>query len=184
MIAAAMRKTVFLLTCVVLLAICASAQKKAPFSSIRPRLLAISVAELTRAEAFYRDNFGFRTLSSRDFPDYGLKIASLELNGFRLEIIQLKNVKDRRALLPDPDNDASISGFNKFDFQVENSAELLDHLKSRGVKTFNVCSTENSSSFMLRDPDGNLWQFLSRKPLPKQANARSLPNGCWPGPVN
>lgn len=168
---------------VALLSGMASAQDKSLFSSLRPRLLAISVADAAKSEAWYRDNFGFQTIDKGDFPDYSLKIVTMELNGFRFEVVQLRNAKDRRTFLPDADNDASITGFNKFDFVVDNPGAVLAHVKTAGTKAFNICSTPTSSSFMLRDLDGNLWQFLSHKPLPKDVNARSLPNGCWPGPV-
>jgi methylmalonyl-CoA/ethylmalonyl-CoA epimerase len=127
----------------------------------RPALIAISVERLDRAMCWYREVLGFSPTPVNDLPAYHLRLAFMDRGDFRLELIELTGARARRPLLPDSTNDASLHGFGKVTLHAPSLAPLMAHFQELGVP-FAVPPRESPEGrwFMIRDPEGNLWQFV------------------------
>ncbi len=142
-----------------------SASSPEPLKGMRPYLVALSVKSLDESAAWYGGVLGLRLAEKKDFPDNGLSIAILESEGFRLELVELKGSKAAADLLTDATNPASLRGFGKLAFQVDDLAETVAELKMRGAavfRDFTDPAKPGSGSVIIKDNDGNWIQFFQR----------------------
>jgi predicted enzyme related to lactoylglutathione lyase len=137
--------------------------------SIKPSLVAISVANVDETANWYQDNLGFLVKEKKDFPQYSLRLAFLELNGFEIELVEDKKSISLGAIqrhLPEADDEAKIQGFVKLAFTVEDVEALATRLKNRGVKFQVELAKSNRQEgvkfFIVRDNSGNWLQFLGK----------------------
>jgi catechol 2,3-dioxygenase-like lactoylglutathione lyase family enzyme len=137
--------------------------------SIRPSLVAISVGDLDAAMNWYETNLGFMLREKKDFPQHGLRIAFLELNGFELELVEDKTSISLVAIqkhLPEADDEAKIQGLVKLAFTVDDLAALNSKLKANGVKFQIDLSKSNRQEgvryIVVRDSDGNWIQLFGK----------------------
>jgi catechol 2,3-dioxygenase-like lactoylglutathione lyase family enzyme len=152
----------------------AQAQAKAPelggAKSLRPYLVALSVASLDVSVKWYEEMLGFKMLRRIEEPKYDVRIAFLELNGFRLELFEKKNSLDLKRLLPEPKDEDMVHGFRKLAFTVENIEGFAAALKNKKVKfLYGVTEDreEKQKWFIVADCDGNWLQFFEpMKPAP------------------
>jgi methylmalonyl-CoA/ethylmalonyl-CoA epimerase len=132
---------------------------------MKPYWVALSVPSVEAATAWYREQLGFALLERKDFPSYEVKIAILELNGFRLELIE-----HRRALspaevqrrIPEIQDWSHVHGFVKLAFLVEKVAPVAERLRRQGVKFQTQVMPADGlwgDSFIVRDLNGNWIQF-------------------------
>ncbi len=137
-------------------------QPKEGGRSFQPYLVAISVADREASIGWYVDNLGFRLEDKRDFPEYKLRVAMLERQGFFLELVELAGSVPPDHCVHGIDNPALLRGFGKLSFEVEDAAALAKELKARGVR-FQLKPGEDrepgSISFIVLDIDGNWLQF-------------------------
>jgi catechol 2,3-dioxygenase-like lactoylglutathione lyase family enzyme len=137
--------------------------------SIKPSLVALSVPNVDEAINWYRNNLGFVVKEKKDFPQYSLRIAFLELNGFEIELVEDKKSVSLAAIhkyLPEADDGTKIQGFVKLAFTVGDVAALASRLKSKGVR-FQIDITksnrkEGTEFFIVRDNNGNWLQFSGK----------------------
>jgi catechol 2,3-dioxygenase-like lactoylglutathione lyase family enzyme len=137
--------------------------------SIKPSLIAISVANVDETANWYQDNLGFVVKEKKNFPQHSLRIAFLELNGFEIELVEDKKSVSLAAIqkhLPEADDETKIQGFVKLAFTVEDVEALAIRLKSKGVR-FQMDLTksnrkEGERSFIVRDNNGNWIQFFGK----------------------
>ncbi|MEW6737268.1 MAG: VOC family protein [Acidobacteriota bacterium] len=142
---------------------------KTLLDSIKPSLVAISVADLDQTVKWYQDNLEFVVKEQKDFPQYNLRIAFLELNGFELELVEDKNSVALTAIqkyIPEADDQTKIQGLVKLAFTVADIETLAARLKSKGVR-FQIELTksnrkETDKFFIIRDNCGNWIQFLGK----------------------
>jgi catechol 2,3-dioxygenase-like lactoylglutathione lyase family enzyme len=137
--------------------------------SIKPSLVAISVANIDETVKWYQDNLGFAVKEKKDFPQHSLRIAFLALNDFEIELVEDKKSVSLVAIqkhLPEADDETKIQGFVKLAFTVEDVEALASRLKSKGVR-FQMEMTKSNRKegvkfFIVRDNNGNWLQFSGK----------------------
>jgi catechol 2,3-dioxygenase-like lactoylglutathione lyase family enzyme len=142
----------------------ALADTREPPRGLRPYLVAVSVASLEESTAWYQRVLGLRIVEKKDFPQQGLKIAFLESQGFRLELVDLKGSVSAGSCA-DVSNPAALRGFGKYAFQVDALEDVVVSLQKSGVAIlhdFRKSATAGDQSVIIKDPDGNWLQFFQR----------------------
>ncbi|HEX8616823.1 MAG TPA: VOC family protein [Thermoanaerobaculia bacterium] len=133
-----------------------------PAARMQPYLVALSVPDVDESIRWYVTNLGFQQKSRAEYPDYGLVIAIVERDGFRVELVALKGSVAPASVVADHSNPAILQGFNKIAFRVDDLAAWAKEFRGRGVK-FQLQETanpqDNSSSFIIVDNNGNWLQF-------------------------
>jgi catechol 2,3-dioxygenase-like lactoylglutathione lyase family enzyme len=139
-------------------------------NSIRPYLVSISVSNLDESLKWYGDNLGFEVVKRKDLPQYSLRIAFAELNGFQLELVEFKQSVSYESIkkqFPVIDDRAKIQGFGKLAFLVDDVEAMAAKLKSKGVKFERNVSDDKEFGvkwFIVTDNDGNWIQFFQKLP--------------------
>ena len=102
--------------------------------SIRPAHYAISVADLDASIAWYEEMLGFRLVSkSYAGPPHSM-IASIERDGFQIELFLHDDTQPMPEFFRDPDAHPRQQGPQHIAFYVNDLDALLEHLTARGVK--------------------------------------------------
>lgn len=144
----------------------AKADGQSALATARPYLVSLSVANLDTSVRWYRDMLGFRETRRLNVPDSSLRISFLELNGFRLEMIEFKDSISSAAIrskFPAVDDQAKVQGFGKLAFAVTNVGEVAASLKDKKIKFVREVTQEKKTGeiwFIIEDPDGNWLQFF------------------------
>lgn len=132
----------------------------------RPILVAIQVKDVAKAAGWYSDFLGFSAVSKREFPDHGLKITVVELNNFRLELVENPKVHSKTDALQKLSVE-DVTGFSKVTFRVADIRVLYDQLLNKGAH-FQIALKESNVNadelfFIVLDADGNWLQFIGAK---------------------
>ncbi len=136
--------------------------------SATPYLVSISVADLDETVNWYRENLGFVLIKQMEFPKYSLRIAFVELNGFRLELIEFKASVSYEAIqkqFPVVDDRAKIHGLGKLAFLVEDLEAVSNRLKRNNVKFWREIMEDQEfgvRSLIVSDNSGNWIQFFQK----------------------
>lgn len=124
---------------------------------LRFQNVSVSVADLARASAWYRNMLGFKEVRTGEFPSVGAKFIFLEGNGMQIELIGAgkAQVPDRET---DPPRHLETTGYKTLVFTTPNLTELTDHLARKGVRIVwkEQRLAEGLSSTMIHDVEGNL----------------------------
>jgi len=136
--------------------------------ALRPSLTAISVANLDESVRWYADTLGFTVVTQRAFAGQRLRLAILERDGFRVELVELEGSQPAAKLLPaGAGNPAMIQGFGKLAFTVGDFDAWLARVRRAGVR-FQLEPQTNAEdgtrSFIILDNNGNWLQFRSVRP--------------------
>jgi len=135
-----------------------------------PCLAAICVPELDSSVAWYQKYLGFKKLETITLPE--LRIAFLDLNGFRLEVVEDTRAFTREMLqkrIPELKKlDNPLAGIAKIAFNVTDFDTFAARLKSEGVSFQTKIMKAQGTwprSFIVLDNNGNWIQFFeaSRK---------------------
>jgi catechol 2,3-dioxygenase-like lactoylglutathione lyase family enzyme len=132
----------------------------------RPYLASLSVANLDGAVRWYSDVLGFRETRRLDLPDHALRIGFLQLNGFRLELIEFKGSVAMTAIqskFPGVDDRAKVQGFGKLGFAVRDIEAAASSLRAKKAKFVRDVTHEKETGetwLMIEDMDGNCLQFF------------------------
>lgn len=135
-----------------------------PPRGLRPYLVAVSVANLEASAGWYEDVLGLRVVDKKAFPESGIKIALLEADGFRLELVELRGSVSP-STCTDVSNPAALRGFGKYAFQIDDLAEFVKGLERRGVAILHDARSapkDGERSVIIKDNDGNWLQFFQR----------------------
>lgn len=132
----------------------------------RPILVAIQVKDVAKAAGWYSDFLGFSPVSKREFPDHGLKITVVELNNFRLELVENPKVLYKTDALQKLSVE-DVTGFSKVTFRVVDIRALYDQLQKKRAH-FQIALKESNVNadelfFIVLDVDGNWLQFIGAK---------------------
>ena len=157
-----------LLTLLVLLAAAPlAAQAKAtvttPLLGTTPGpFVALSVGNLDRQIAWYRDTLGFTVSARGTVGDRKISYAHLREGAILLEMVQWPGARRRAQAAPGTTDPVEIHGFFKSGVVVADVTALYRHFQAKGVKCdYELRQHSNGSrSFGLRDPEDNLWQFF------------------------
>lgn len=124
-------------------------QSLSELSFMRADHVEIRVPSFKETVQWYKEKLGFREQVSwtvKALP--GLKIAYLELNGFRLEIIG-DNFTSKRRVPSNFQEALNVEGYGHICFEVNNVDAVLAELSERGVAVFVPAATY---------PLGNTWR--------------------------
>ena len=134
---------------------------------IRPLGIAITVEDLERSAAWYRDVFEMETYKELDFPSYdSLRIHFLRNGSFELELMEKATSFSIQEHVPDYNISRNpLLGFSKVAFRVDNIDSIYDRISKLGVREFMGLTRDkvfNSTYFIIQDPDGNILQFIEQ----------------------
>lgn len=144
-----------------------SADPSAVPRGMRPYLVAISVASVDASATWYQETLGLQLVEKKTFDEQGIKVALLKSDGFRLELVELKNSVNP-ASCADTSNPSALRGFSKVAFQVDDLGDVVQRLGQHGVSIlhdFRSAPLADDRSVIVKDGDGNWLQFVQR-PLP------------------
>lgn len=140
----------------------------------------ISVSDIDRSIAFYRDMFGMDQ-ACEVFPFGGEQFSSVmglsNASGRMCMItggdvsLELFEFAAPRPQTQDPSYPVADHGISHFGFEVEDVEEVYNRLAAAGV-VFHCPVTTFSSGMKAtygRDPDGNVFEIMERGPPPKVA---------------
>ncbi|MBX2873885.1 MAG: VOC family protein [Saprospiraceae bacterium] len=137
--------------------------------SFQPQLMAIVVEDMEQSLDWYTKVLSCKIEKPiESFPDYGLRIAFLQLGEFHLEIIESSYSVHRSEI--SPDDNTALGGWFKVGFQVSDIQSTYDQLQQMDSLNFlsgigNLPENElpidwPTQYFLLTDPDGNFVQFF------------------------
>lgn len=138
-----------------------------PAGSVRPYLLAISVADLDETVKWYEEKLGFVVKERFDFPKHKMRIALLELNKFQLELVEDKKSLSLQAIqkqFPEVADQTRFQTYVKFAFTVRDIESLAKQLKDKRA-AFHMDLTDSNRMpggkfFIIKDNSGNWLQFF------------------------
>lgn len=134
-----------------------------PLKTVRPHAVTMSVPELDPAVRWYSEKLGFQEIQRKNYPEFKTSLAFLELNAYRVELIEDGNSQPgaRRA---DPPGHTAIQGISQFSFLTTDLAGVRTELVRRGVPiTWEFENAELGVKFLfIRDLNGNLIQYIQR----------------------
>ena len=123
--------------------------------------VALSVSNLDRQIAWYRDVLGFTVSARGTVGDRKIPYAHLREGPILLELLQWPGARPRAQAAPGTEDPVEIHGFFKSGVVVADVNALYRHFQARGVKfDYELRQHSGSRSFGLRDPEDNLWQFF------------------------
>ena len=161
------------LVCLTLLTLFASGcSTSAPFSAGKLNLyhgpgafVAVSVADIDRMVAWYRDTLDFQVFSRGVAPDRPIKFALLQHGAALVELLQLPDAKSLNEAAPGISSPHQIHGFFKSGFVVSDIDAAYKRLEQLNVTfAYRLGKPPGGPyrSFGVRDPEGNLLQFFGR----------------------
>lgn len=124
--------------------------------------VAITVRDMDRAVAFYRDVLGFEVLGQLVLNDGTFKLVYLQAGAGRIELFAF--AEEGRAVDPSLRNEDL--GFKHVAFQIDDVDAVAARLQEHGV-AFTVAPTDAPGGVRLaffHDPDGNLLEIVDRLP--------------------
>lgn len=130
-----------------------------------PTQIAISVPNLDAASRWYQQMLDLVVREERAFPEQKLRLAMLERQGIRIELVEVQGSTAQTSLIKGLDNPAMIHGFGKVGFVVSDVDRWANALRSKGVR-FQLEPRTNPEtgvrSFIVLDNNGNWLQFSSQ----------------------
>ena len=144
-------------------------------SRVRRLSACISVADLDRSIKWYSDVLGFRLRRQAPFPDLGARLAFLEVDDLRLELVQSDGsvTGDR----PDPPRHAGVRGVTQLTLYVDDLDQVLAELAEHGVPlAMPPVDVEvlGIRAFFIRDADGNLIEFIQGAGEPAEPTGQPI----------
>lgn len=126
--------------------------------------VAVSVADLDRMVAWYRDSLEFTLHSQGTIPGGKIRFALLQQGNSLVEVLQLPDSRPLKEAAPGF-REAQIQGFFKAGFVVEDLDRVYAAVRKKGVHiNYEIVRPPDGPyrTFGIRDPEGNLIQFFGR----------------------
>lgn len=137
-----------------------------PLTVVRPHAVTISVPNLDEAVGWYSQKLGFQEVQRKSYPEFKTALAFLELNGFRVELIEDGQAQPSLSR-PAPPAHTAFLGVSQFSFITPDLLAVREELVRRDIAI--VWEFENAELglkfLFIRDPDGNLIQYIQRLAL-------------------
>jgi methylmalonyl-CoA epimerase len=133
-----------------------------PDPTIRFDHVAITVQDMDRAVAFYRDLLGLEVLGQLFLEDGTIKLVFLRSGGGCVELFEYRD-QDAATAVGVPD---TVGGFKHLALQTDDVDGVAARLKAAGV-AFTLEPLDAVGGVRLgffRDPDGNLLELVSATP--------------------
>jgi steroid delta-isomerase len=131
----------------------------------KPAQIAISVPNLDAASQWYQQMLGLVVRDDRRFPEAKLRVAFLERQGIRVELVEMQGSISKASVNNGLDNPAMVQGFGKVGFIVADVDGWANTLRTRGVRFQLEPQTDpqtGARSFIVLDNNGNWLQFSSQ----------------------
>ena len=138
-------------------------EDKGPLIRVRNLSLSLAVGNLDATAKWYHDNLGFEIVQRKDFAEYATRIVFMEVNGFRLELIEDKRWKPLER--PDPPAHTTFQGVSQIAFFVDNIEEVIKKVQARKLRVawqLITVAELRMKEFFVRDNEGNIVQFIER----------------------
>ena len=133
-----------------------------PDPAIRFDHVAITVRDMERSVAFYRDLLGFDVLGQLLVNEGRQKLVYLRSGGAHVELFEFRD-HDAETVVGVPD---TVGGFKHLALQTDDVDGLAVRLKAAGIE-FTVDPLDAEGGVRLAfflDPDGNLLEIVSGLP--------------------
>ena len=136
---------------------------------LRAHHVGITVSDLDRCGAFYREDLGFESLDRFtvsgeafarvvDVENVSARFVHLDAEGIRLELVEYDPTGDSRV-----DAELHRSGTTHLCFSVEDLDEYVEALPASVTIRAGPVTTESGSRLcFLQDPEGNSIELLER----------------------
>jgi len=133
-----------------------------PDPAIRFDHVAITVRDMQRSVAFYRDLLGFDVLGQLLVNEGRTKLVYLRSGGAYVELFEYRD-HDAETAVGVPD---TVGGFKHLALQTDDVDGLAARLKAAGIEfTLDPLDAEGGVRLaFFRDPDGNLLEIVSGLP--------------------
>lgn len=123
--------------------------------------LSLSVSNIDKMAAWYEKLLGFKRATPRLTFTENSDYCFLELNGFKLELVEDKRSKPFKR--ENPPSHSLLQGPTHFSFKVDNLLSVIMLMKENNVEIVIEDFTVNDIGnriMIVRDPDGNLVEFV------------------------
>ncbi|HZH03962.1 MAG TPA: VOC family protein [Myxococcaceae bacterium] len=130
---------------------------------VKAYAVTLSVPNVEEAAAWYVSKLGLREVKRKDYSLFGTRLVFLELNGWRVELIE--DAKSQPGPAPAaPPAHTRVQGVSQFAFETRALAAVRGELEARGVPVvWEYESGDLGVRFLfIRDNNGNLIQFVER----------------------
>ena len=125
--------------------------------------MTLSVRDIEQSTAWYASKLRFHEVGRKEYLEFHTRLRFLELNGWRVELIEDKGARavERR---PDPPQHTALLGASQFCLETDDLEAVKRSLATAGVPiTWEFQNVDLRVHFVfIRDPDGNLIQYLQR----------------------
>lgn len=132
-----------------------------PLINVQNLSASMAVADIDATANWYHEHLGFEIVKRHDFPEYGTRIVFLEVNGFRMELIQDSEMVAFQR--PDPPKHTHFQGVSQLYFLVDDIAAVIEEVKKRPITVawdLIVVDDLRMKEFFIRDNEGNIVQFV------------------------
>jgi catechol 2,3-dioxygenase-like lactoylglutathione lyase family enzyme len=130
-------------------------------SQVKPYAVTMSVPDIEAGIKWYTEKLGFKVVKRKSYPEFKTALVFMELNGYRVELIQDGNAKPIPPR-PNPPAHTSTYGISQFAFRTNDLAAIKAELISRDIPI--VWEFENqdlgAKFLVIRDLNENLIFFL------------------------
>ena len=125
----------------------------------------ISVPDIDASIKWYTDMLGFSLKQKMFVESIGAKVAFLDLDGFQIELFEVKDASpmsdDRRY----PNKDIRTHGTKHFSFIVDDLDDAAAVLKRRGVDfAMDITEMPDGKTIFIRDNSGILVEIMEVYP--------------------
>jgi catechol 2,3-dioxygenase-like lactoylglutathione lyase family enzyme len=130
-------------------------------SQVQPYAVTMSVPDIEAGIKWYTEKLGFKVVKRKSYPEFKTSLVFMELNGYRIELIQDGNAK-AVAPRPNPPAHTSTHGISQFAFKTDNLVQVKSDLLARGIPiVWEFENKELGAKFLvIRDLNQNLIFFL------------------------
>jgi methylmalonyl-CoA/ethylmalonyl-CoA epimerase len=130
---------------------------------IRPHNTLISVPNLEESVAWYQEKLGARYVLYRDLKPVNAKAATLDLNGFIIQLFQLPDGKRVTPVAQNLREHLLPHGFAQIGFQVSDIRATFNELKAKDVEIVTEPEWNEQLKFwwfFIKDNNGNFIEFV------------------------
>ncbi|MBD3322251.1 MAG: hypothetical protein GF350_14220 [Chitinivibrionales bacterium] len=116
----------------------------------------ITVSDLERSVAWYREHFGFIEVRRFEKPGLEIKAAVIQLNGIQFELLQPANPVGRERPVSPLVKELKASGANHIALGVADISRCYETLENSGCTM--VTELLGGKMFFCKDPDGTMLE--------------------------
>jgi methylmalonyl-CoA/ethylmalonyl-CoA epimerase len=128
---------------------------------LKPHHCAMSVPDIERSIAWYREMLGFSLEKRGTLPAIGAEVAFLLKGEFRIELFEVPGAEVLPASRRVPNQDLRTHGTKHIAFAVEDILATIDVLRRKGVAiAMEPTNIEGTRVAFINDNNGNLIEFV------------------------